>query len=150
MILKMEKMNQIRSNKPFKITSEWCMALNNIYYLKRSIKSFFNGFDEIVLQELEKKSLHSIDQLVEISTKHTERRTLTKILVKNMNYTVYELLTKKGSKTIDHLMAYLDDSLKILFENLDITIYDSIVNEIWKELCSTILSIIEISIKVCI
>ncbi|KAL5288048.1 hypothetical protein ACFFRR_008722 [Megaselia abdita] len=164
MSLKVEKMHLEDNSERFQVTSEWCLAINNIDYIRRSLAPFIKELGiEIILKKLAEyrteadanRCRQTIDQVVE-NAMDTEKNKIIEIIedvARKMNPTIHRFLTEgaeilqEDSNSMDRLMMYLDDSLKTLHEELNDVNFGRILNAIWCELSYTLLRIVESNVE---
>ncbi|KAH8384033.1 hypothetical protein KR009_011796 [Drosophila setifemur] len=139
------------NNKMFVLSQEWCIAINNMEYIRQSLPSFIKelGTDDIIKRlgefrsNLEAERCASTIKTVIENALDTERNQiveLIEIVARKMAPPIKRYLAEgaevlaKDSNSMDQLMTYLDGSLSTLYETLNEVNFGRILDGIWSEL----------------
>ncbi|XP_050543331.1 protein unc-13 homolog 4B isoform X2 [Daktulosphaira vitifoliae] len=150
--------------KKFEVTKEWCLAVNNIDYVKQSIRPFVNDLglnqlmDNLANYKSESSADHckkTLDLVVDnsIDTVSNKIIDLLQTLVNKMSPEMSKFLIE-GSETIntnnnhlDNLMQYLDESLCTLSNELNEENFQRILDIIVEQLASIMNGLIQKSVE---
>ncbi|PNF14104.1 unc-13-like protein 4B [Cryptotermes secundus] len=150
--------------KKFEVTNEWCLAINNIDYVRQSIQAFVGelGMEEIVTSLANFRSQTEADHC---------QRTLQLVIdnaVDTVGNKILELLEKVAEKMapainrfllegaellqqenncMDRLMKYLDDNLLTLHSHLNTDNFSRILAIIWENLSHTMYELVESNLE---
>ncbi|PSN30834.1 Protein unc-13 4B [Blattella germanica] len=150
--------------KKFEVTNEWCLAINNIDYVKQSILPFVGelGMEEIVSALADYRSQMAADHC---------RQTLQLVIdnaIDTVGNKILELLEKVAEKMapainrfllegaellnqenncVDRLMKYLDDNLLTLHSHLNTDNFNRILSIIWENLSHSMYGIVQSNLE---
>ncbi|XP_017103350.2 protein unc-13 homolog 4B isoform X1 [Drosophila bipectinata] len=148
------------NNKMFVLSQEWCIAINNMDYIRQSLPSFIKelGTDDIIKRlgeyrtNLEAERCASTIKAVIENALDTERNQiveLIEIVARKMAPPIKRYLAEgaevlaKDSNSMDQLMNYLEGSLTTLYETLNEVNFGRILDSIWSELAIIMYDLIQ-------
>lgn len=150
---KMEGLGDVKNiyETKFEVTQEWCLAINNIDYIRQSLPPFVKelGTDDIITKMAECKTQMEAERCAEtlknvvdnaIDTEHNKIMELIEVVSRKMSPPMRRFLTEgaellhQDSNSMDRLMMYLEDSLATLHSELNELNFDRILEAIWNEL----------------
>lgn len=151
--------------KKFEVTNEWCLAINNIDYVRQSLPQFVKelGIDEIINQLSEYRSpmeaercSDTIKNVVEnaIDIEKNKILELIDIVAKKMVPVMRRFLLQgaelihQDSNSMDRLMNYLEESLTTLHSELNEVNFERVLDSIWTELAVIIYELIQSNLDV--
>ncbi|XP_058172092.1 protein unc-13 homolog 4B-like [Anopheles ziemanni] len=146
--------------KKFEITQEWCLAINNIDYIRLRLKPFATelGMDDILSQlggvqsSLEAERCKETLQAVldnAIDTEKNKILDLVEKLARKMAPVMRLLLIdgaeqlQQDSNALDRLMQYMEESLSILNGELNEINFERVLDAIWAELTTLLHDLIQ-------
>ncbi|XP_055321737.1 protein unc-13 homolog 4B isoform X2 [Sitodiplosis mosellana] len=135
----------------FEVTPEWCLAINNIDYIRQSLAPFIKELkvEEIITKLAEYRSQaeaqrceETLKNVVEnaVDTEENKIVQLIEIVARKMSPPMRKFLMEgaeilhQDSNSMDRLMMYLEDSLKTLNTELNEVNFERILAAIWEEL----------------
>ncbi|KAJ8881430.1 hypothetical protein PR048_017911 [Dryococelus australis] len=150
--------------KKFEVTTEWCLAINNIEYVRQSIVPFSKELGmEQILQSLEefrnetaadhcRNTLQLVidnavdtvgNKIIELLDTVAEKMTpsISRFLLEGA-----ELLNQECN-TVDRLMKYLDDNLVTLHDHLSVDNFNRILAIIWEKLADILYEMVEANLE---
>jgi hypothetical protein len=150
--------------KKFQVTTEWCLAINNIDYIRQSIHSFVKelGVDEIIRNMSDfrgpmdaKRCNDTLQNVIEnaIDTVRDQIVVLINKLADKMSPAMRRFLTEGAelfetdSNSMDRLMMYMEDSLKLLHMELNDDNFSRVLDSIWVEIASILHDLIYSSLE---
>ncbi|CAH1712257.1 unnamed protein product [Chironomus riparius] len=150
--------------KKFEVTSEWCLAINNIDYIRQSIHSFVKemGVDDIIrnmsdfrgpldAQRCSDTLQNVIENAIDIGKNKIYE--LTQKLARKMSPAMRRFLVEgaelfdQDSNSMDRLMMYMEDSLKTLHTELNDDNFMRMLDVIWDELASILYDLVHSSFE---
>lgn len=154
----------IYENK-FEVTPEWCLAINNIDYIRQSLPSFIKELkvDEIISKlaefrsEIEaKRCEQTLKNVVEnaVDTEENKILELIEIVARKMCPPMRKFLVEgaeilhQDSNSMDRLMMYLEESLKTLNTELNEVNFERILSAIWTELSAILYELVQTNLDV--
>lgn len=149
--------------KKFQVTPEWCLAINNIDYIRQSIHSFVKelGVDDIIRNMSDyrgpldaQRCSDTLQNVIEnaIDTEKNKILELIEILAKKMNPAMRRFLTEgaelfdQDSNAMDRLMMYMEDSLKTLHIELNDDNFQRVLDAIWMEISCILYDLVQSSL----
>ncbi|XP_055678420.1 protein unc-13 homolog 4B isoform X4 [Lutzomyia longipalpis] len=146
--------------KKFEVTREWCLAINNIDYIRQSLPPFVKelGVDEIVAQLGDCRSPMEAQRCAEtlknvidnaVDTEKNKILELVETVARKMSPMMRRFLAEgaellhQDSNSLDRLMMYLEESLKTLNMELNDVNFDRILDAIWTELSNVLYDLIQ-------
>nr|CAD7447691.1 unnamed protein product [Timema bartmani] len=163
---KVEGMGDTQSiyEKKFEVTTEWCLAINNIEYVRQSIVPFVNelGMEEIVTSLGDYRTQSAADhcrktlQLVidnAVDTVGNKILELLETVAEKMTPSISRFLMEgaellnQDCNTVDRLMKYLDDNLVTLHSQLNVDNFDRILAIIWEKLSLVMYALVESNLE---
>ncbi|KAK7866889.1 hypothetical protein R5R35_006049 [Gryllus longicercus] len=150
--------------KRFEVTKEWCLAINNIDYVRQSILPFVGelGMDDIVNELANFRSSTAAEhcrqtlQLVIDNTVETVGNKIVDLLetvAQKMTPAINRFLLEgaellhQDNNHVDRLMKYLDDNLIILHSDLNSENFGRILSLIWENLSKILCKAVENSLE---
>jgi BAI1-associated protein 3 len=150
--------------KTFYVTTEWCLAINNIDYIKSSIHSFAKELDvENIIRQMSnfrgpldaQRCSDTLQTIIEnaIDTEKDKILELIGILAKKMNPSMRRYLTEGAelfdtdSNSMEKMMRYMEDSLKTLYNELNEDNFNRVLDAIWVEISCILFDLVHSSIE---
>lgn len=150
--------------KKFEVTPEWCLAINNIDYIRQSIHSFVKelGVDDIIRNMSDfrgpmdaQRCSDTLQNVIEnaIDTEKDKILQLIDKLAKKMNPAMRRFLTEgaelfdQDSNAMDRLMMYMEESLKTLHTELNDDNFMRVLDAIWIELSCILYDLVQSSLE---
>jgi BAI1-associated protein 3 len=150
--------------KKFQVTEEWCLAINNIDYIRQSIHSFVKelGVDDIIRDMSNfrgpmdaQRCSDTLQNVIEnaIDTEKNKILELIEKLSRKMNPAMRRFLTEGAelfdtdSNSMDRLMMYMEDSLKILHTELNDDNFARVLDSIWVEISCILFDLVHSSLE---
>lgn len=150
--------------KKFQVTNEWCLAINNIDYIRQSIHSFVKelGVDDIIRNMSDfrgpmdaQRCSDTLQNVIEnaIDTERNKILELIEKLAKKMNPAMRRFLTEGAelydtdSNAMDRLMMYMEDSLKTLHTELNDDNFARVLDAIWMEISCILFDLVHSSLE---
>ncbi|VVC40707.1 Hypothetical protein CINCED_3A013301 [Cinara cedri] len=147
-------------NKRFEVTKEWCLAVNNIDYVKQSIRPFVNdlGLTQLMNNLASYKSEISADHCKKtldlvvdnaIDTVNNKIIDLLQTVVNKMSPEMNKFLIEGGevintnNTHLDNLMQYLDENLCTLSSELNEENFQRILNIIVDQIANIMFALIK-------
>ncbi|XP_026805055.1 protein unc-13 homolog 4B isoform X2 [Rhopalosiphum maidis] len=152
--------NTVIENKRFEVTKEWCLAVNNIDYVKQSIRPFVNDLgitklmDSLANYKSEISADHckkTLDLVVDnaIDTVNNKIIDLLQTVVNKMSPEISKFLME-GAEVIntnnthlDNLMLYLDENLCTLSKELNEENFQRILDIIVDQIATIMYNLIQ-------
>lgn len=151
--------------KKFEVTQEWCLAINNIDYIRQSLKPFASelGVDDIITKLSDVQSPIEADRCAEtlravlenaIDTERNKILDLVEKLARKMAPAMRRFLVEgaellqQDSNSMDRLMMYMEESLAMLNSELNETNFERVLDAIWSELTSILYDLIQSNLDV--
>lgn len=142
--------NVYESNK-FEVTREWCLAINNIDYIRQSLSPFVKELrvDEIIAKLADYRSPMEAERCSDtlknvianaLDTETNKIVELIEVVARKMSPPMRRFLTEgaellhQDSNSMDRIMMYLEDSLQTLNAELNEVNFERILDAIWTEL----------------
>lgn len=150
--------------KKFEVTSEWCLAINNIDYIRQSIHSFVKelGVDDIIRNMSDfrgpvdaQRCSDTLQNVIEnaIDTGRNKIIDLIETLAKKMNPAMRRFLTEGAelfdtdSNAMERMMLYMEESLKTLNTELNDDNFCRVLDAIWVEISSILYDLVHSSFE---
>ncbi|XP_054263461.1 protein unc-13 homolog 4B-like isoform X2 [Macrosteles quadrilineatus] len=162
MASRVEKMGETQTvyQKKFEVTNEWCLAINNIDYVRQSIQPFVKelGLDDIIKKLAEFQSHSAAEhcretlQLVLDNAVETVKNKILDLLetvVEKMSPAIRRFLMEgaeladQENNSVDRLMQYLDENLTTLGSQLNPDNFDRILNITFNKLANIMYELVE-------
>ncbi|XP_037732487.1 protein unc-13 homolog 4B isoform X1 [Drosophila subpulchrella] len=141
----------VDDNKNFILSEEWCIAINNMDYIRQTLPSFIKelSIDDIIKRlgeyrtNLEaERCANTIKTVIEnaLDTERNQIVELIEIVARKMAPPIKRYLAEgaevlaKDSNSMDQLMMYLEGSLSTLYDTLNEINFQRILDGIWSEL----------------
>lgn len=166
MAQKVENLGKVENiyEKKFEVTQEWCLAINNIDYIKQSIHPFVKELDvdQIILSmseclgEMEaQRCSETLKNVIEnaIDTVGNKIIELIENVSEKMAPPMRRFLTEGAellntdSNSMDRLMMYLETSLSTLHLELNEDNFDKILDAIWQQLSTILFHLVNSSLE---
>ncbi|KAM7362908.1 C2 and C2B_Munc13-like domain-containing protein staccato isoform 2-T2 [Cochliomyia hominivorax] len=135
----------------FHVSTEWCLAINNIDYIRQSLPSFIKELeiDDVIKRlgeyrsqlEAERCEL-TINNVIEnaLDTERNQILELIEIVARKMSPPIRRFLAEgaeilhEDSNSMERLMMYLETSLGTLYQTLNEINFPRMLDAIWAEL----------------
>ncbi|XP_059619903.1 protein unc-13 homolog 4B isoform X1 [Phlebotomus argentipes] len=159
---RVEGLGEIQSvyEKKFEVTREWCLAINNIDYIRQSLPPFVKelGVDDIVAKLSDCRSALEAQRCAEtlknvidnaVDTEKNKILELVETVAKKMSPMMRRFLAEgaellhQDSNSLDRLMMYLEESLKTLNMELNDVNFERILDAIWTELSNVLYDLVQ-------
>lgn len=149
----------------FVVTQEWCLAINNIDYIRQSLAPFIKELkvDEIIAKLAEYRSQaeaqrceETLKNVVEnaVDTEDNKIGELIQVVARKMGPPMRKFLMEgaeilhQDSNSMDRLMMYLEESLKTLNTELNNINFERILAAIWEELAIILRELVQTNLDV--
>lgn len=149
----------------FRVTQEWCLAINNIHYIRTSLPSFIKELQvEQIIAKLAEYRSQAEAQRCEITlanvvdnavdTEDNKIVELIEIVARKMGPPMRKFLMEgaevlhQDSNSMDRLMMYLEESLSTLNTELDEVNFERILSAIWEELAIILRELVQTNLDV--
>ncbi|XP_055698353.1 protein unc-13 homolog 4B isoform X3 [Phlebotomus papatasi] len=159
---RVEGLGEIQSvyEKKFEVTREWCLAINNIDYIRQSLPPFVKelGVDEIVTKLSDCRSPMEAERCAEtlknvidnaVDTEKNKILELVETVARKMSPMMRRFLAEgaellhQDCNSLDRLMMYLEESLKTLNMELNDVNFERILDAIWTELSNVLYDLVQ-------
>ncbi|CAH1967098.1 unnamed protein product [Acanthoscelides obtectus] len=164
MSARVEGMGDTQDDKKFEVTAEWCLAINNIDYVRETLEPFTRdlGMDGVIHKIGEMKSpveaqrcQHTLDNVIAnaIDTVRNKIIELLETVVNKMAPAMKRLLIEgaelgdQDSNSCDRLMMYVDNNLGTLHRELNEENFSRTLEVVWEMLNGTLGEIIQSNIE---
>ncbi|KAJ8979445.1 hypothetical protein NQ317_006759 [Molorchus minor] len=166
MSAKVDGMGDVQNNyeKKFEVTNEWCLAINNIDYVRETLEPFTRdlGMDEVIQKISDLKSpveaqrcQHTMENVIAnaIDTVRNKICELLETVVAKMAPAMKRLLIEgaelcnQDSNSIDRLMMYVDNNLSTLHRELNEENFNRTLEIVWDMLSKTLGEIIQSNLE---
>ncbi|XP_032597661.1 protein unc-13 homolog 4B isoform X2 [Drosophila grimshawi] len=144
----------------FILSEEWCLAINNMDYIRQSLPSFIKelGSDDVIKRigefrsNLEAERCADTIKAVIDNAVDTQRNQIVELIehvVHKMAPPIRRFLTEgaeiihKDSNSMERLMMYLERSLATLYDTLNEVNFGRILDGIWGELAVIIYDLVQ-------
>lgn len=151
--------------RKFQVTQEWCLAINNIDYIRQSLKPFASelGVDDIIAKMGDIQSPIEADRCAEtlravlenaIDTERNKILDLVEKLAKKMAPAMRRFLVEgaellqQDSNSMERLMMYMEESLSMLNSELNESNFERVLDAIWGELTTILYELIQSNLDV--
>lgn len=149
----------------FEVTPEWCLAINNIDYIRRRLAPFFEEWqiDEIISQLAEYRTPLEAQRCEEtlknvinnaVDTEENKILELIDVVAQKMGPPMRKFLVEgaevlhQDSNSMDRLMMYLEDSLNTLNTVLYENNFERMLSSIWRELSAILYDLVQSNLDV--
>lgn len=157
----------IYDGNKFVVTQEWCLAINNIDYMRQSLPPFISELkvDDLIAKLAEYRSQaearrceDTLKNVVENAVEIEENKIveLIQVVARKMCPPMRKFLVEgaevlhQDSNSMDRLMMYLEDSLKTLNTELNEVNFERILAAIWEELAIILRELVQTNLDVSI
>lgn len=157
--------SSVYDGNKFVVTQEWCLAINNIDYMRQSLPPFIKELkvDEIIDKLAEYRSQveaqrceDTLKNVVEnaVDTEENKIVELIQVVARKMCPPMRKFLVEgaevlhQDSNSMDRLMMYLEDSLKTLNTELNEINFERILSAIWEELAIILRELVQTNLDV--
>ncbi|VEN33614.1 unnamed protein product [Callosobruchus maculatus] len=139
MSARVEGMGDTQDDKKFEVTPEWCLAINNIDYVRETLEPFTRdlGMDGVI---------HKIGEMKSPVEAQRCQHTLDNVIANAID-TGAEL-GDQDSNSCDRLMMYVDNNLSTLHRELNEENFSRTLEVVWDMLNGTLGEIIQSNIEV--
>lgn len=157
----------VYASNGFEVTREWCLAINNIDYMRQSLSPFVKELrvDDIIVKLADYRSVIEAERCADtlknvienaIDTEKNKILELIEIVAQKMSPSMRRFLTEgaellhQDSNSMDRLMMYLEDSLKTLNSELNEVNFERVLDTIWVELSAILYDLVQSNLDVSI
>ncbi|XP_066150952.1 protein unc-13 homolog 4B isoform X3 [Euwallacea fornicatus] len=166
MAAKVEGMGTVENvyEKKFEVTNEWCLAINNIDYVRETLEPFARdlGMENVIKKIFEMKSpveaqrcQDTLDIVISnaIDTVRNSIIELLQTVVQKMTPSMKRLLIEgaelcdQDSNSVDRLMLYVDQNLETMHRELNDENFNRTMEIVWDMLSRTLDEIIQTNIE---
>lgn len=150
--------------KKFEVTNEWCLAINNIEYVRQSLVPFTQELEmEQVVEKLSelkspveaKRCQDTLDTVIAnaIDTVRNEIIALLETVVEKMAPSMKRLLIEgaelfnQDSNSIDRLMLYVDNNLTTLHNELNEENFNRVLELVWESVSNILKEVIQSNLE---
>ncbi|KAH8410713.1 hypothetical protein KR215_009957 [Drosophila sulfurigaster] len=147
----------------FMLSEEWCLAINNMDYIRQSLPSFIKelGSEDVIKRigefrsNLEAERCTNTIKAVIDNALDTQRNQIVELIehvAHKMSPPIRRFLTEgaevlhKDSNSMERLMIYLEQSLETLYKTLNEVNFSRILDCIWTELSIIIYDLIQLNL----
>ncbi|XP_059057517.1 protein unc-13 homolog 4B isoform X2 [Achroia grisella] len=148
----------------FEVTTEWCVAVNNIDYVRQSLPSFTAelAIDDIVEKMCEARSPTEAQRCKDtlqnvisnaIDTVKNNIVDLLAVMVKRMMPSVTRLLLEgaellhQDCSSMDRVMRYIDTNLDTLYQHLNNENFARVLDIVWEQLAEVLYELIQSNLE---
>ncbi|EEZ97425.2 BAI1-associated protein 3-like Protein [Tribolium castaneum] len=164
MAMRVDGMGVQTDEKKFEVTNEWCLAINNIEYVRQSLQPFTDelGMEGVIEKLADLKSAMEAKRCQDtlntvianaIDTVKNEIIALLETVVKKMVPAMKRLLIEgaelfnQDSNSIDRLMLYVDSNLSTLHNELNEENFNRVLEIVWDNLDGILKEIIQSNLE---
>ncbi|XP_063362418.1 protein unc-13 homolog 4B isoform X3 [Cydia amplana] len=148
----------------FEVTSEWCVAINNIDYVRQSLEPFVEelGMDDIIQRLCECKSPVEAQRCKDtlqcvianaIDTVKNKIVEILEIMVKKMMPSITRFLMEgaellhQDCSSMDRVMRYLEANLDTLYQQLNNDNFSRTLDIVWEQLGEVLYELIQANLE---
>ncbi|XP_075975493.1 C2 and C2B_Munc13-like domain-containing protein staccato isoform X3 [Anticarsia gemmatalis] len=148
----------------FEVTTEWCVAINNIDYVRQSLEPFVEelGMDEIIQKMCEARSPLEAQRCKEtlqnvianaIDTVRNKIVDLLEIMVRKMMPSITRFLIEGAEllhndcSSMDRVMRYLEANLDTLYQHLNNENFSRTLDIVWEQLAEVLYELIQANLE---
>lgn len=149
----------------FEVTREWCLAINNIDYIRQSLSPFVKELNvtDVIAKLAEFRSPLEAERCSDtlknvidnaIDTEANKILELIEVMTQKMRPSMRRFLLEgaellhQDSNSMDRLMMYLEDSLKTLNSELNELNFERVLDAIWNELATILYELVQSNLDV--
>lgn len=166
MAARIDNLGQVQTvyEKKFQVTPSWCLAINNIDYIRMSIRQFVKELDvDMIIKNMSdyrgpqdaERCNATLTNVIEnaIDTGGNKILQLIDNLATKMSPAMRRFLTEgaelfeNDSNSMDRLMMYMEESLKTLHTELSEDNFLRVLDSIWVEIASILYDLVHISLE---
>ncbi|KAJ8723334.1 hypothetical protein PYW08_003246 [Mythimna loreyi] len=148
----------------FEVTTEWCVAINNIDYVRQSLTPFVTelGMDDIIQKMCEARSPMEAQRCKEtlqnvianaIDTVRNKIVDLLEVMVKKMMPSITRFLIEgaellhQDCSSMDRVMRYLEANLDTLYQHLNNENFSRTLEIVWEQLGEVLYELIQANLE---
>ncbi|CAH2047152.1 unnamed protein product, partial [Iphiclides podalirius] len=148
----------------FEVTTEWCVAINNIDYVRQSLQPFVQelDMDEIIRRMCEARSPLEAQRCKEtlqnvmanaIDTVKNKIVDLLEVMVKKMMPSITRFLIEgaellhQDCSSMDRVMRYLEANLDTLYQHLNNENFSRTLDIVWEQLGEVLYELIQANLE---
>ncbi|XP_068633803.1 protein unc-13 homolog 4B isoform X1 [Battus philenor] len=148
----------------FEVTTEWCVAINNIDYVRQSLQPFVQelGMDEIIQKMCEARSpmeaqrcKDTLQNVMEnaIDTVKNKIVDLLEVMIKKMMPSITRFLIEgaellhQDCSSMDRVMRYLEANLDTLYQHLNNENFSRTLDIVWEQLGEVLYELIQANLE---
>ncbi|XP_045769590.1 protein unc-13 homolog 4B isoform X4 [Maniola jurtina] len=148
----------------FEVTTDWCVAINNIDYVRQSLQPFVQelGMDEIIQNMCETRSPLEAQRCKEtlqnvianaIDTVKNKIVDLLEVMIKKMMPSITRFLIEgaellhQDCSSMDRVMRYLEANLDTLYQHLNNENFSRTLDIVWEQLGEVLYELIQANLE---
>ncbi|XP_034829314.1 protein unc-13 homolog 4B isoform X2 [Maniola hyperantus] len=148
----------------FEVTTDWCVAINNIDYVRQSLQPFVQelGMDEIIQNMCETRSPLEAQRCKEtlqnvianaIDTVKNKIVDLLEVMIKKMMPSITRFLVEgaellhQDCSSMDRVMRYLEANLDTLYQHLNNENFSRTLDIVWEQLGEVLYELIQANLE---
>ncbi|CAH2084741.1 unnamed protein product [Euphydryas editha] len=148
----------------FEVTTEWCVAINNIDYVRQSLQPFVRelDMDDIIRRMCEARSpleaqrcKETLQNVIEnaIDTVKNKILDLLEIMIKKMMPSITRFLIEgaellhQDCSSMDRVMRYLEANLDTLYQHLNNENFSRTLDIVWEQLGEVLYELIQANLE---
>ncbi|XP_061378434.1 protein unc-13 homolog 4B isoform X2 [Danaus plexippus] len=148
----------------FEVTTEWCVAINNIDYVRQSLTPFVAelGMDDIINRMCEARTPLEAQRCKEtlqnvlanaIDTVKNKIAELLEVMIKKMMPSITRFLVEgaellhQDCSSMDRVMRYLEDNLDTLYHHLNNENFSRTLDIVWEQLGEVLYELIQANLE---
>lgn len=148
----------------FEVTTEWCVAINNIDYVRQSLEPFVEelGMDDIIQKMCEARSPIEAQRCKEtlqnvianaIDTVKNKIVDLLEVMIKKMMPSITRFLVEgaellhQDCSSMDRVMRYLEANLDTLYQHLNNENFSRTLDIVWEQLGEVLYELIQANLE---
>ncbi|XP_045535970.1 protein unc-13 homolog 4B isoform X3 [Papilio machaon] len=148
----------------FEVTTQWCLAINNIDYVRQSLRPFVQelGMDEIINSMCEARSpleaqrcKETLQNVIEnaIDTVKNKIVELLEVMVKKMMPSITRFLIEgaellhQNCSSMDRVLRYLEANLDTLYQHLNNENFSRTLDIVWEQLGEVLYELVQANLE---
>ncbi|XP_039754928.1 protein unc-13 homolog 4B isoform X7 [Pararge aegeria] len=148
----------------FEVTTDWCVAINNIDYVRQSLQPFVEelGMDDIIQKMCETRSPLEAQRCKEtlqnvianaIDTVKNKIVDLLEVMIKKMMPSITRFLIEgaellhQDCSSMDRVMRYLEANLDTLYQHLNNENFSRTLDIVWEQLGEVLYELIQANLE---
>ncbi|XP_013138125.1 PREDICTED: BAI1-associated protein 3 isoform X2 [Papilio polytes] len=148
----------------FEVTTQWCLAINNIDYVRQSLRPFVHelGMDDIINTMCEARSpleaqrcKETLQNVIEnaIDTVKNKIVELLEVMVKKMMPSITRFLIEgaellhQNCSSMDRVLRYLEANLDTLYQHLNNENFSRTLDIVWEQLGEVLYELVQANLE---